>query len=197
MKSKKLPFLLLFVFTYSIISFGQSKKKKKWDEAISALQQTEFIKNYNKYKEGIETTVAAFHLKQDEFNQEEVRILSKTYEESVVDFDRILDKIKRDFMDKQTRNYMASNPESYGSNFDGLLMNAGRKFDNQCAQLMDDMMEEDIYSFGLMEITIAMGLIKELANLISSLNKKMKNMSADYIEDNMLQDLRLKQWDQY
>jgi len=198
MKSNRLTFSLLFIFVFSTFVFGQSNKKKKWDEAILALQQTEFIKNYKAYKDGIEKTVSAFHLQQDEFNQEEVRMLSKAYEESVEDFDSILDKIKRDFVDKRTRDYMSSDPESYGSNLDGLLYNAGRKFDNECALLMDKMMEEDIYSFfTLMEYTIIIGIVKEVAVMIGNLNKKMKKISADYIEDNMLQELRLKKWEQY
>lgn len=196
---KILNFILTYFFVFSLItsSFGQSKKQQKWDEAILSLKQTEFIKKYESFKVGIEKTLKEFHLQKVDFNQDEVKIVEKAYEDSVEDFNRILDKIKRDFTDKETRKYLSNNPEQYCSNFDGLLYNAGRSFDNNCTERMEKMMDSDLAAFGLMETAMLIGLVKELVGMVGKMNTKMKKVSGEYIEDNMLSELRLKKWDEY
>lgn len=198
MKTLKLTLCLLLVISFSCICMGQSKaKKKKMDEAISSLKQTDFIKAYIKQAHAIDSLVTYFQIRKEEFNPEEVALLKAHHEDSLEDFNELLDKLKIDLLNKEDRRYLIKHPEAYATNFEGLLEKAGKSFDNNCAYTMEHMLDVDVAAFGLMEFGIFMGLIKEVVGMVGEIGNKLKKNDTEYLENNLLKDLRLKQWDEY
>lgn len=208
---KNLNFLSFALFISIIIIstscspvLSQSKNRlKQWQQAINALNQTEFIKTYRIYKDSIEQVTANYHsIKLDE-HPDDINEIAKGYEAGLVKFDRMLDDMKSDFSERTMRKIILNKPDRYAQTFEERLEFALNTMDSKCLYLMDKAFYKyDEYSaLAIMEYALIFGiakeLVKELVGLIGKMSKKMEGISADYIEKNLTRDLRIKRWDEY
>ncbi len=200
---KFLPYSI-FICTILISSYGslvgQSKsKQKKWQQSINALKQTQFIQTYTLYKDSIETVTANYHRIKQELHPKDVEEVKNGYDESLVKFNKILDDVKKEFSNKEQRKYITSFPESYTQTFDARLELAMNTMNSKCLYYMEPaFFDNDVPSaMGLTEIVIMISIIKEFVGMIRSMNKKMEGISAEYIDRHLVNDLRLKTWDEY
>lgn len=197
------PYVLFvgIVLTSSCSSLiGQNKnKQKKWQQSINALKQTQFIQTYALYKDSIETITANYHRIKGELHPKDIEEVKKGYDESLMKFNKILDNIMKEFSNKEQRKYITTFPESYTQTFDARLELAMNTINSKCLYYMDQAFFDNSApsAFGLMEFTIIIGIIKEFAGMIGKVNKKMEGVSAEYIDRHLINDLRLKTWDEY
>lgn len=197
----KIKSLLIFALVIGVIFFApaQSKKReKKWRQAIDALEKSEFVLRYDSIKATIEAQVADFQLKSAGLYPDDVALVKKGYESSVAKFDRILDDLKHDFTNPDTREYIANNPDRFSRNLEGMLNDATQHYNNYCGQKMADLVElKDNAAFGLMEVAMLMALGEKLWQLWENQSAKANKMSGEYFEREFVKQHQIKRWEDY
>ncbi len=196
----KLKSLLTFTLVIGVIYFApaQSKREKKWRQAIDALEKSEFVLRYDSIKTAIEAQVADFQLKSAGLYPEDEALVKKGYESSVAKFDRILDDLKHDFTNPDTREYIANNPDRFSRYLEGTLNDATQHYNNHCGQKMADLVElNNSTAFGLMEVGMLIALGKELWSLWENQSAKANKMSGEYFEREFVTQHRIKKWEDY
>ncbi len=196
---QKKPFLLiiLIMMGVSISLSGQSGREAKWNEAILALEKSDFTVKYTSIKDSIESQVADFHRHKSSCRPEEVAAVKKGYERSVEQFDKILNRLKDDFSDPDTREYIAKSPDRFSIYLEAELNNALTFYNNNCKSKIDEYVDNSTGALGLMELGLVIALGKELWTLWSNKQAKMKGMSSKYFEDHFISQHRLKKWEHY
>lgn len=197
MKIVNLLFMLCFCLGISQNVEAQSKQHQKWQEAVDALSRSEFIQEYRKMKNKIETQVAAFHQYKAEIHVDEFEEVGKHYTDVVEDFDVILNDLKNRFKNKMDRESMLRKPDDYTKYYKPALDSAKINYNNTCAVKIDAHIDNGDSAVGITEITAVIALVGELVKIVDKYQKKMEDMSGTYLEDNLIRDLRLKKWKHY
>jgi len=188
-------FLLITIFASNIQA--QSKKVKKWQDAIDNLNKTEFIGTYKEYKERIETGISDSKLSQDNLDEKDIDIIKSGYIESKLRFDNMFDAIKADFTNKKMRKYISNKPEHYFKGFRYDMDQGLNFYRNNCERYIHKFTSPEVAAFGLTEITLLLGLIEKFGGIISNHIDKMNKISGEYLENHFISKLRLKNWDTY
>ncbi len=194
---KKLHATILFSFIFMVASFAQSKQELKWQQTIDGLEKAEFIQSFTKAKESIEKQMTEFHRHKASLKAADVEEVKKGYEASVINFDKLLDDLKKDFLSKDTRKIMAQSPDRFTKYYNAELEESVRFYNNQCLSKADALVNASEGAFGLAEIQFLIGLGKEIYSLIEKNQERMAKMSSAYFEDHFVRKLRLKKWEQY
>ncbi len=197
---RKLKSILTISLVIGIIVFAaaQSKKEKKWRQAIDALEKSEFVIRYDSIKADIEAQVAEFQLKSGGIDPKDVAVVKKGYESSVVKFDRILDDLRQDFTNPDNREYIANHPDRFSRYLEGTLNDATQHYNNQCGQKIVELVElKENVAFGLMEVGMLITLGKELWSLWDNQSAKTNKMSGEYFEREFVTQHRIKRWEDY
>jgi len=188
-------FLLITIFASNIQS--QSKKVKKWQDAIDNLNKTEFIGTYKEYKERIETGISDFQLTQDNLDEKDIEIIKSGYIETQLRFDAMFNSMKNDFTNKKMRKFISKNPEHYFKGFRYDMDQAWNYYRNNCERYIHEFTTPDTVAFGLTEITLLLSLIEKFGGIISNHIDKMNKISGEYLENHFISKLRLKDWETY
>lgn len=190
----------LLITTFLFLSFSvlaqPDKRAAKWQQTIDGLEKTAFIQKYTKAKEGIEAQVTEFHRNKAALNAADVEEVRKAYEATAVNFDKLLDGLKTDFMSKESRKLMTKFPDRYSKTFNAELEDNTRFYKNNCLVKMEALVPTS-GSFGLMEIQLFLSLGGEVIKIIDKWQDKVQKISATYFEDHFVHNLRLKKWDAY
>jgi len=122
--------LILFFLIIAVSANAQLTRKKKYDEAITALNGTEFIQTYKEYKIMVEETMTNFKSMASEFDSYDVEFVKEAYMESKAEFDGIAENLKTDLLDKKTRSFIIDDPERYSKFIAGEVEDAYENFLN-------------------------------------------------------------------
>ncbi len=195
----RLLLLISILLMCSCSSNLSAQKIKNWDEGIENLEKEDFILEYSRIKELIETDVRAFkvEVKNGIVTNSDLEIVTTSFEETKTAFDQILDKMKYGFTMKSNRKKLKKNPELFTEAFHSDLDEAYKSYQNNCQNKMNAMTASFDGAFGLSEITLILSLAKEIYSMINDNIEKTKKMSEEYFELNFISKLRLKDWDGY
>lgn len=202
MKTRKITLrtlaLVLFCSFMAVGLSAQSKKEKRMKAATDALSQTEFIETFEGYTESIENQISEFKRDELSYDERDVDMVKKAYGKTQKKFDYILDNIKSDFLDRKTRDYMVESPERYTRLIKLELEEAMDYYRSNCEERIMDLqgMDDFDFGFGVAEISLLIGLFSEVSSAIKDIQKAMNEMSEAYIEENLIGDLRLEEWDE-
>jgi hypothetical protein len=187
--------LILIFMAFAFTCQGQIKRSKKLDKAIDALNQTEFIKMYKTYKDNVETTIRDFKAEAYVLDAMDVEMVKDSYEQSKLEFDAVAESLKSDLIDKKTREFISNDPDRYTKFIAVEVEKANEHFLHNTASLIDDLTGYKYSGFGVAEINLIIGLVGEMAEMVSSIKSNMKKMTSEYFELYFIKDLRLSKWE--
>jgi hypothetical protein len=196
---KNISTFLIFIsfFSHFTTNAQSSRTRAKWQEAITALDRSDFTANFTRNKESIEKQVYAFMKAKSTLNPVDVEDVKRQYEVSQREFNSILDDLKSCFLDKNTRDIIAKTPDSGTKFFQMRLDNALKTYENNCLAKMEALTKPTQGAFGIGELQLIFGLGSEIFKLIDSWKENLTKMTGEYFEQNYVYKLRLKKWDQY
>lgn len=199
---KKTIFRLSLLLLAALISEGllaQSKREEKWQTAINALKETEFITKYKEFKERIEANVTQFHIDMTEkgLSEEEIEAVAAAYENSVEKFDKLLDKLKTDFTDPTMRKELAKSSDRYTEVYVPNLEKAYATYMNDCQLKIDRLTGGGRGAIGIGEVQMLLAMGNMVYKIVEQQQAKMAKLSASFFEQNFINDLRLKRWEEY
>lgn len=192
-KALIITFVALFSFT---AAFAQSKREKKMQEAINALMQTQFIQKYKEYKDIVEVTAGSFKPTSSAYDQMEVSRIKFNYETSRAAFDKILLGVKKDLLDKTTREYIVGNPERYTQFVANELEMAMNNYQETVVFKINTLTGQQTVGFGIMEIKLLLDLVFDVVGVVQSIQKELDKMSEAYLDEKFTNVLKIKSWDE-
>jgi hypothetical protein len=190
-------FAILIIGGIATSLCAQPGKHPKWDTALLALEKSDFVVQYSAIKDTIELQIADFHRQKSGLRPEEIAAVKKGYEQSVEQFNKVLNLIKEDFTDPSYRSFMADHPDRFSATLEAELNNALTFYNNNCKSKIDQYVPHGHASLGLMEVGMLITLGKELYKIWSERQAKAKEMSGSYFEERFVSKYRLKKWDHY
>lgn len=193
---KALILSLLSLFLLSNDLFSQNKREKKMQGAIDALMTTEFIQKYSEYKQLVEMTALDFKTQAEYYDQMEVNRISFGYETSRAAFDKILDGLRKDLLDKSTREYIQQNPDRYTHFVTNELEFAMNNYQEQVIYKINELTGNETVGFGIFEIKLFLDLIFDVVGVITSIEKELDKMNEKYLDENFTNPLRVASWEE-
>jgi hypothetical protein len=193
---KKALFVLLAFLLLSPAAFSQNKREKKMQAAIDALMGTQFVMKYKEYKEIVETTAGSFKPMAAGYDAMEVERIKFNYETSRAAFDKILMGVKKDLLDKTTREYIAGNPDRYTQFVATELEMAMNNYQESVVHKINLLTGQQTVGFGFMEIKLLLDLVFDVVGVIQSINKELDRMSEEYLDENFTNLLKIKGWNE-
>ncbi|MCB0518270.1 MAG: hypothetical protein H6577_20735 [Lewinellaceae bacterium] len=190
----------LFIFLAFAISlpsvFSQNKREQKMQAAIDALMTTQFVQKYKEYKDIVEVTAGDFKPISTGYDAAEVGRIKFNYETSRAAFDKILDGVKKDLLDKSTREYIANSPDRYTQFVASELEMAMNNYQETVVYKINMLTGNQTVGFGIMEIKLLLDLVFDVVGVIQSINKELDRMSEEYLDQHFTSVLRIKSWDE-
>ena len=165
-------------------------------DAIDALMGTQFVMKYKEYKEIVEVTASSFKPMAANYDQMEVERIKFNYETSRAAFDKILMGVKKDLLDKTTREYIAGNPDRYTQFVASELEMAMNNYQEMVVFKINMLTGQQTVGFGIMEIKLLLDLVFDVVGIIQSINKELDRMSEEYLDENFTNVLKIKSWDE-
>ena len=194
----KLLFSILFFSTFSFGLFAQSQRSTaRWNEAISALKQTSFIKQYENDKDLMEGHIAELMSKKAQVSASDMEAIKRGYNETVDAYDGVLAELKTRFTNRQGRAAMQSSPQEFTTDLERKIKEANSIYNNKCLKIIDAAIHQHDGAFGLMEVTFLISVAKELYAMYEKRQAMLDAAAGDYFDRNFVKGLRLKKWDAY
>jgi hypothetical protein len=193
----KKALILFLLATVSLTGmYAQNKRQQKMQDAIDALMGTQFVMKYKEYKEIVEVTASSFKPMAANYDQMEVERIKFNYETSRAAFDKILMGVKKDLLDKTTREYIAGNPDRYTQFVASELEMAMNNYQEMVVFKINMLTGQQTVGFGIMEIKLLLDLVFDVVGIIQSINKELDRMSEEYLDENFTNVLKIKSWDE-
>ncbi len=183
----------LFSFT---AGFAQNKREQKMQAAIDALMTTQFVQKYKEYKDIVEVTASSFKPTAASYDQMEVERIKFNYETSRASFDKILMGVKKDLLDKTTREYIVGNPDRYTQFVATELEMAMNNYQEMVVFKINTLTGQQTVGFGIMEIKLLLDLVFDVVGVIQSINKELDKMNEAYLDEKFTNVLKIKTWDE-
>lgn len=195
MKSRIL-FLAILIIGSTFSLSAQSKKEKKLQQAIDALEGTEFVNSYKECKLRVEKVATDFKLQEEFFEAEDVERVKENYTVSKEEFDLILNNMKKRLMDKKYRNFMIEAPEEYTELISLKLEKAMNNYEANCVNLINEISGTEAVGFGISDIVMLVNVVGDIFGAIKNVSKQLDKMNEVYIEDKFISKLRIKSWEE-
>ncbi len=193
---KKALILLLLAAMALPGAYAQNKRAQKMQGAIDALMTTQFVQKYKEYKEIVESTASGFKPMAANYDQMEVERIKFNYETSRASFDKILQGVKKDLLDKTTREYIAGNPDRYTQFVASELEMAMNNYQETVVFKINTLTGQQTVGFGILEIKLLLDLVFDVVGVVQSINKELDRMNEEYLDENFTNILKIKSWDE-
>jgi hypothetical protein len=190
---------LFILFSLSLVwpaAFSQNKREKKMQSAIDALMSTQFVQKYKEYKEIVESTAGSFKAVASNYDAREVERIKFNYEASRASFEKILMGVKKDLLDKTTRDYIAGNPDRYTQFVASELEMAMNNYQESVVHKINILTGNQVVGFGVLELKMIIDLVFDVVGIIQSINKELERMNEEYLDQHFTNILKIKSWDE-
>jgi hypothetical protein len=195
MKLKSILFLLLCV-AFVLPTQAQSKKEKKMKAAIDAINNTEFIKKYKESKEYIEKSGGEFKAIMGNYESQDVNEVIFGYEGTRKQFNSIIEKIKKDLMDKKTREFMIAQPDRYTDFVSKEVDFAMKTYQQTVVVKINEITGNEQVGMGIMELKLLIDLVFNVVGVIKTIQDELDKMNEAYLEKNFVQPLKVQSWEE-
>ncbi len=186
------------VIILSLVLFAPvfaQKREQKMKEAIDALNTTEFIRKYKEYQGAVESTVGNFKATATDYPTEDVREVQYAFRSTRDNFNKILETIKKDLLDKKTRNFMKENPDRYTQFVSQELDLAYKNYQSTVVVKINELTGQEQVGLGIMELKLLLDLVFDVVGVINTIEGELSKMNDKYLEDNLIGPLRIKEWE--
>jgi hypothetical protein len=195
MKLKSIIFLLLCI-AFVLPTQAQSKREKKMKAAIDAINGTEFIKKYKESKEYIERTASEYKTISGNYESQDNNEIMFGYEATRKSFNGIIEKIKKDLLDKKTREFMIAQPDRYTDFVSREVDFAMKTYQQTVIVKINEVTGSEQVGIGIMELKLIIDLVFDVVGVIKTIQDELDKMSEDYLNKNFVTPLKIQSWEE-
>lgn len=186
--------VMLLALVFAAPAFGQ-KRERKMQEAIDSLNTTEFVRKYKEYKELVEMTISNFKAVSSNYEIADVQEVQYGFKTTASNFNKILETIKKDLLDKKTREFIKTSPDRYTQFVAQELDLAYKGFQQTVVLKITELTGEQPVGIGVMEIKLLLDLVFDVVGVINSIEGELSRMNDAYVEEKFVAPLRVKTWE--
>ena len=105
-------------------------------------------------------------------------------------FDKILESIRKDMLDKSTRSYIAENPDRYTHFISNELDMAMNNYQEQVVYKINELTGIETVGLGIFELKLFLDLIFDVVGVITSIEKELDKMNEAYLDENFTKSIK-------
>jgi hypothetical protein len=177
--------------TTAAASASASTTNPKMDAIITALEGTEFIKQYKEYQVETEAVVNELKNKAD-VPPAELAKLKFAYKQSKTKFDELMNLLKRDLANPSTRKMIRKSPDLYTSSYQLKLDAAKTYCQNNFHAPATKVLQ---HSGGTEQIELVIKTLFDIFKLFTDSSSVNEAANAAYLDTQFIQPLRYKSWE--
>ncbi|NJL77084.1 MAG: hypothetical protein HC892_20790 [Saprospiraceae bacterium] len=183
---------MLCLLLQTTLAFAQTPDRKT-EELVAALNNTEFVQQYQTHKESIELDIAEFKLEESTLDATEVKRVQLYYDQSRLKFDAILNKLQTDLTSRTKRKTILDNPTAYTKTLQDDLTAALDYYNENCKKRIEALLEKD----SAMDTETLQELLGGVLGMVQLLKEKSdltNQLNTEYLKEAFINPLRLKKW---
>lgn len=173
---------------------SKQNREKEWSVSMDKLESTDFIKEYKTMRDKIEDEVRRFKNGSSYNTKSEVSEVEKGYSETEKRFNLVLNKIKDDFSDKDGRKYLLKYPDRFTDSFKYKLEKSYDYYLNHCVKQISYITSSEIAAGPFQALLAAIQVTHQLINIYQNRLLQLEGISSEFIENQLLSNLRLSTW---
>ena len=186
----------LHLFLFSLI-LNISLQAQSPYQALNEFLNSPFLIEFEEMKERAEISVSDFKIIAQQYPEEEVLLIKDSYNASADYFNRVLENIKQDMLNRKKRKYMFDFPKSYTKQIEADLYRAKEYYANTYQKEVINLTSGKIEASGMVAMLpdllkyakIAVELIKRLKDEIRKFNESM-------LDQYLIEAYRFQYWDE-
>jgi hypothetical protein len=190
----KLIFGTLLCLIGQSVYLAAQAPDRKTEELITALNNTEFVQQYQAYKENIELEIAELKIEEAELNPTELKRIQLYYNQSRLKFDAILNKLETDLTSRTKRKLMLDNPTDYTQSLQKDLTAAVDYYNENCKKRIEALLEKDS-AMDAETLQELLGGVLGMVQLLKEKSELNQQINTAYLKEAFITPLRLKKWE--
>lgn len=189
---KRLIIFFIFFILFSVQSFGQNNSPYK---GLNQLLNTDFFEKFDDLKNEIEDKAIQIKLVEYKYEEGELETLIDSYNASVKYYNKILEDMKNDLLNRKERKKMLAYPDAYAANLGVKLEKAEEFYANT--------FQEEYFNITGNTATIPWGLIGEIikysqvaVEIMKTVKAEIKRYNETLLDTHLIEPHRFRTWDE-
>ncbi len=173
-----------------------SKKKLQLDESLVNLMETDFMKEFEAMRIRAEGAVAAFKAVQIDYSPQDVTRVKIAYTKVANAFNKKLNDVKLDFLDKEKLKMISKFPDMYSSGIENDMRDL-RNFYSQNFQLvLQEVTGGDIDGAFLPLLLGVVELASKFSNYLAKVKYRKRTITNEYMDLYFVEPNKFTHWDE-
>ncbi|MCB0632252.1 MAG: hypothetical protein R2824_15585 [Saprospiraceae bacterium] len=175
----------------------QARTHKKIDEGLQGFLETDFIQKFKELRLEMESLAASFKAYTENLRPEQVIKVKKAYFRVSDNCNKLLQDIKRDFLDRKKLKHIRDYPEMYSASLELRLRDLQEDYSQNFEKTIADITGTDSYSatplmaiFGIIKFTI------DFTNYLSRVRFENNKLKEEHLEMYFIEPFRFRTWEE-
>lgn len=181
--------LIIVLILLPIINL--SAQSTKVNKAIKGFCETEFMTTFKEMKMEAESSVRSFKVEQRRYDSYDVNRVREAYDETARELNKVLYRIRDDFMDRRKMKYINEYPEDYTRALKGEMQELQDYFANNFQSKMADVRDEVGFISIVMDVIRA---AREVTSYIRSIKKSARQFKEEQLQELLIDPYRFRLW---
>jgi len=189
---KKLIVFSAIFGMFAVQSFAQQNSPYK---GLNQLLSMDFFEKFDELKNNIEDNVIQVKLVEYKYDDEELEILMDSYNASAKYYNKILEDMKNDLLNRRERKKMIAYPDAYVANIGVRLENAEDFYANT--------FQEEYFDITGNTAAIPWGLVNDIIKysqvaieVIKAVKAEVKKYNETLLGKHLVEPYRFREWDE-
>lgn len=176
----------------------QAKKEIKIEKALLNFMETDFMKYFKHTRLQMEGSVQSFKALEMNYSPKDVTAVRTAYTQVAERYNKLLEEIKLDFLDKQKlKRVISKYPDMYANGINGKLKEldayASEVFYRKRAEVTGEEIDGAISILLIIEVV---NVAAKLTNYLAQMNYNARKVSKEYMDQYFMEPNRFKAWDE-
>ncbi len=185
--------IIFFCFLlFQLTAFGQSNTAYN---GLNTFLGSDFFTKFEEVRKNVEDKVIQVKLKEHQYDDDDIDILIDSYTASAKYYNRILEGLKYDLLNKRKRKEMIKFPNGYVSNLQDKLEKANEYYANT--------FEEEYFNItgntGAIPINLLTDIIKYVKvsiEIVKAIKAEVKRFNEELMNKNLLAPYQFRTWEE-
>lgn len=185
----------ILCFCFLIIQFTAIGQSNTAYNGLNTFLGSDFFTKFEEVRNNVEDKVIQIKLKEHQYDEEDVQILMDSYEASAKYYNRILEGLKYDLLNKRKRKEMIKFPNGYVANLRDKLDKANEYYANT--------FEEEYFNITGNTAAIPVNLLTDIIkyvkvsiDIIKAIKAEVKRFNEDLMNKNLLEPYQFRTWEE-
>ena len=186
-------YLLALLLLCVITAYGQ----KSTYDALNAFLNTQLFQEFEKIRTRAENAVLDFKSIESSYSEEDISRVRDAYNLSVDRFNRVLENIKTDMLDRNIRKYIASYPSGYSKQIEADFYRAKDYYVNTFQREVISLTDGQVTGSALIALLPQIiGYIDQAVQVYKQIQSELNKINEQMLNTYLIEKYRFRTWDE-